>query len=141
MTIVAQGGQLAGNGSEYPEGSGARTWQRGPGKGDLAKGAWHKVTAQYHDKKVMDCVMAKVEIYTSMMCGYCARALRLLDSKKAAYREIDVSMSSALRAEMRARAGGRSSVPQIFIDGEHVGGCAELYELEGAGRLDDLLAA
>ena len=137
MTIVAQGGQLAGrtgqNNRKVPaQGLAKGTWQKGHGKG---------VTAEHHDKKVMDCTMAKVEIYTSMMCGYCARALRLLDSKKAAYREIDVSMSSALRAEMRARAGGRSSVPQIFIDGEHVGGCAELYELEGAGRLDDLLAA
>ena len=50
-------------------------------------------------------------------------------------------MSSKLRAEMRDRAGGRTSVPQIFIDGTHVGGCRELYELEGSGRLDDLLAA
>jgi len=85
--------------------------------------------------------MPKVEIYTGMMCGYCMRALRLLESKKIAYEEIDVSLNSKLRAEMRQRAGGRSSVPQIFIGGDHVGGCDELYALEASGRLDDMLAA
>ena len=69
------------------------------------------------------------------------RALRLLESKKIAYKEIDVSLNSKLRAEMRQRAGGRSSVPQIFIDGDHVGGCDDLYALEASGRLDDMLAA
>ena len=85
--------------------------------------------------------MAKVEIYTSMMCGYCARAIRLLESKKIAYEEIDVSLSADLRAAMRSRTGGRSSVPQIFIDDDHIGGCNELYALESAGHLDRLLAA
>ena len=85
--------------------------------------------------------MPKVEIYTGMMCGYCMRALRLLESKKIAYKEIDVSLNSKLRAEMRQRAGGRSSVPQIFIDGDHVGGCDDLYALDASGRLDDMLAA
>ncbi|MEX0503242.1 glutaredoxin 3 [Alphaproteobacteria bacterium LSUCC0719] len=84
--------------------------------------------------------MPRVEIYTGMMCGYCARALRLLDSKEVVYRQIDVSINSKLRAEMRERAGGRTSVPQIFIDDTHVGGCQELYELEQAGKLDNLLA-
>jgi len=87
-----------------------------------------------------DTKMPKVEIYTGMMSGYCARALRLLDSKDVVYKQIDVSMNSKLRAEMRDRAGGRTSVPQIFIDDTHVGGCQELYELDGAGKLDDLLA-
>ena len=87
-----------------------------------------------------DTKMPKVEIYTGMMCGYCARALRLLDSKDVVYKQIDVSMNSKLRAEMRERAGGRTSVPQIFIDDTHVGGCQELYELEQAGKLDNLLA-
>ena len=88
-----------------------------------------------------DVEMPKVEIYTGMMCGYCSRALRLLDSKDVVYKQIDVSMSSNLRAEMRARASGRTSVPQIFIDGTHVGGCQELYALDGAGKLDAMLAA
>ena len=85
--------------------------------------------------------MPKVEIYTGMMCGYCMRALRLLESKKIAYQEIDVSLNSKLRAEMRERAGGRGTVPQVFIDGAHVGGCDDLYALEASGRLDDMLAA
>ena len=85
--------------------------------------------------------MPKVEIYTGMMCGYCMRALRLLESKKIAYQEIDVSLNSKLRAEMRERAGGRRTVPQVFIDGVHVGGCDDLYALELSGRLDDMLAA
>ena len=90
---------------------------------------------------VTNAEMPKVEIYTGMMCGYCTRALRLLDSKDVVYKQIDVSMSAKLRAEMCGRAGGRTSVPQIFIDGMHVGGCQELYALEGAGKLDALLAA
>ena len=69
------------------------------------------------------------------------RALRLLESKKIAYQEIDVSLNSKLRAEMRERAGGRRTVPQVFIDGVHVGGCDDLYALEASGRLDDMLAA
>jgi len=85
--------------------------------------------------------MAKVEIYTGMMCGYCTRAKRLLDSKNVDYDEIDVSLSSELRARMRSRAGGRTSVPQIFIDGDHVGGCSDLYALDNAGHLDRLLSA
>lgn len=85
--------------------------------------------------------MAKVEIYTAMMCGYCNRAIRLLESKNITYEEIDVSLSADLRAAMRSRAGGKTSVPQIFIDDEHIGGCNELYALENAGHLDKLLAA
>ena len=85
--------------------------------------------------------MAKVEIYTGIMCGFCSRALRLLDSKNVQYEQIDVSLSSELRAQMRSRAGGKTSVPQIFIDGDHIGGCRELYALETAGHLDGLLAA
>ena len=85
--------------------------------------------------------MPKVEIYTGIMCGHCMRALRLLESKQIAFEEIDVSLSTKLRAEMRERAGGRRTVPQIFIDGAHIGGCNELFALEAAGRLDDMLAA
>jgi len=85
--------------------------------------------------------MAKVEIYTAMMCGYCNRAIRLLESKNISYEEIDVSLSADLRARMRSRANGKTSVPQIFIDDDHIGGCSELYALENAGHLDKLLAA
>ena len=67
-------------------------------------------------------IMAKVEIYTSIMCPYCSRAVGLLQSKNISFEKIDVSMSGALRQTMRSRAGGRTSVPQIFIDDEHIGG-------------------
>jgi glutaredoxin 3 len=84
--------------------------------------------------------MARVEIYTKAFCGYCVRAKRLLDSKGADYEEFDITMGGPKRAEMLQRANGRTSVPQIFIDGRHVGGSDDLYALEGEGRLEPLLA-
>ena len=83
--------------------------------------------------------MARIEIYTTPFCGYCARAKGLLDDKGAAYDEMDVMMDDKKRTEMRERAK-RSSVPQIFINGQHIGGSDELAELERAGKLDALLA-
>jgi len=83
--------------------------------------------------------MPKIEIYTSFLCGYCARAKALLQQKQADFEEIDVLMDGAKRAEMTARANGRTSVPQIFVDGQHIGGSDELYALEREGRLDALL--
>jgi len=85
--------------------------------------------------------MAEVTIYTTMTCPYCMRAKALLGKKGVKFNEIDVSMDSAKRDEMTARAGGRYTVPQIFIGGTHVGGCDDLYALEGQGKLDPLLAA
>jgi glutaredoxin 3 len=84
--------------------------------------------------------MKAVEIYTTPLCGYCHAAKRLLASKGVAYAETDVSADPILRAAMVARAGGRRTVPQIFVGGTHVGGCDDLYALEDAGRLDALLA-
>ena len=83
--------------------------------------------------------MAKVEIYTTPFCGYCARAKGLLDSKGAAYEEMDVMMDEKKRSEMRERSK-RSTVPQIFINGQYIGGSDELSELEQTGKLDSLLA-
>jgi glutaredoxin 3 len=83
--------------------------------------------------------MVKIEIYTTPFCGYCARAKGLLDSKGAAYEEMDVMMDEKKRGEMRERSK-RSTVPQIFINGQHVGGSDELAALEQAGKLDPLLA-
>jgi glutaredoxin 3 len=80
--------------------------------------------------------MARVEIYSTMFCGYCARAKGLLDRKGVAYVNIDVIEDSARRDEMIARSGGRQTVPQIFIDSEHIGGSDELLALERAGKLD-----
>lgn len=84
--------------------------------------------------------MKPVEIYTTPTCGYCAAAKRLLKTKGVAYAETDVSMDPALRAVMMERAGGRRTVPQIFIGGSHVGGCDDLYGLDEAGKLDAMLA-
>lgn len=83
--------------------------------------------------------MAKVEVYSSMLCGFCYRAKKLLEQKGVAFTEIDVMVNPARRAEMVERSGGRTSVPQIFIDGRHIGGCDELYALEARDRLDGLL--
>ncbi|MFC3050621.1 glutaredoxin 3 [Kordiimonas pumila] len=84
--------------------------------------------------------MADVVIYSSSLCPYCHRAKALLSQKGAAYREISVDMNPAARAEMRQKAGGANTVPQIWIAGDHVGGCDDLYALERAGGLDKLLA-
>jgi glutaredoxin 3 len=84
--------------------------------------------------------MPQIDIYTQDWCGYCARAKRLLDAKGAVYREIDAPRGSAARAEARDRSGGSTTVPQIFIDGRHIGGCDELEALDRAGKLDTLLA-
>ncbi len=85
--------------------------------------------------------MATVEIYTKATCGFCTRAKRMLDMKKVAYREIAVDRGGPPKEEMVQRAGGRSTVPQIFIDGRHVGGCDDLMALEYDGKLDALIAA
>ncbi len=82
--------------------------------------------------------MARVEIYATMFCGFCYRAKRLLEAKGIAYDEIDVTMNPVRRREMMERAGGQRSVPQIFIDGRHIGGSEELLALEAAGGLDPL---
>ena len=85
--------------------------------------------------------MTKVEIYTKMTCPYCYRAKALLQQKGVQLDEIAVDFGGAKRQEMISRANGRMTVPQIFINGKHVGGCDDLFELEGAGKLDELLAA
>jgi glutaredoxin 3 len=83
--------------------------------------------------------MAKVEIYSTMWCGYCARARALLQKKGVAFDDIDIETDTARRDEMIKRAGGRMTVPQIFIDGAHIGGSDELAALERAGKLNPLL--
>ena len=85
--------------------------------------------------------MASVDIYTKATCPYCIRAKRLLDMKKVDYREISVDFDAVARAEMIQRANGRTTVPQIFIDDRHIGGCDDLFELEMDGKLAALLAA
>ena len=80
--------------------------------------------------------MAEVELYTTPFCPYCVRARALLERKGVAYTDIDIIEEPARRAEMVRRAGGRTSVPQIFIRGEHIGGSDELLALDRNGELD-----
>ena len=84
--------------------------------------------------------MAAIEIYTQPYCPYCSRAKALLDSKGVTYKEIDAPQGSAARTESRSRTG-RTSVPQIFIDGKHIGGCDDMVALDRQGGLDPLLTA
>lgn len=83
--------------------------------------------------------MPQIEIYTSPLCGFCHAAKRLLKQKGAAFSEINVLAQPKRKSEMMTRAGGRHTVPQIFIGDVHVGGCDELYALDRAGKLDALL--
>jgi glutaredoxin 3 len=85
--------------------------------------------------------MAEVELYTTAWCPYCTRARNLLREKGAAFVDIDIEKQPSRRAEMIRRAGGRTSVPQIFINGEHIGGSDELVALDRRGRLDAILGA
>jgi glutaredoxin 3 len=85
--------------------------------------------------------MKTVEIYTQFLCPYCSRALALLRDKGAPIDERDVTMDAEGRKAMVERAGGRTSVPQIFIGDLHIGGCDDLYALDAAGKLDMLLTA
>ena len=85
--------------------------------------------------------MANVEIYTKAWCPYCTRALRLLADKGVAPQEHDITMGGPKRQEMIGRSGGRTTVPQVFIDGRHIGGSDDLAALDGAGKLDPLLGA
>lgn len=84
--------------------------------------------------------MKQVEIYTTPFCPYCHAAKGLLRKKGVDFTEIDVSADPRLRMAMTERAGGRRTVPQVFIGQQHVGGCDDLYALDAAGRLDPMLA-
>jgi glutaredoxin 3 len=84
-------------------------------------------------------VRAEVEICSGFLCGYCFAAKRLLRRKGVAFEDRNVSLRPGLRMKMMNRAGGRHSVPQIFINGRHIGGCDELLALNAAGTLDTLL--
>ena len=84
--------------------------------------------------------MANVVMYSSGMCPYCYRAKALLQQKGASFREISVDMNPQARREMREKAGGVNTVPQIWVGETHVGGCDELYALDARGGLDPLLA-
>lgn len=85
--------------------------------------------------------MAEIEIFTQAYCPYCARAVALLRAKGVAFKEIDAPHGTAVRREALARSGGRTTMPQIFINGAAIGGCDDLVALDKAGKLDPLLAS
>ncbi len=85
--------------------------------------------------------MSKVEIYTKPLCPYCSRALRLLHQKGIEVEEIPAWMQAEQRQRMIQRTGGKTTYPQIFINGQHIGGCDDMMALEQAGKLDALLQA
>jgi glutaredoxin 3 len=85
--------------------------------------------------------MAKIEIYTTQMCPFCTAAKNLLREKNAAFSEINVGADRALRDAMKTRANGKHTVPQIFINDRHIGGCDDLYALDAQNKLDALLSS
>lgn len=85
--------------------------------------------------------MADITIYTKDYCPYCVKAKKLLEIKKQQFKEIDITHDPDTAAKMVEKAGGRRTVPQIFINGQHVGGCDDLYALNDKGELDKLLAS
>ena len=85
--------------------------------------------------------MPLVEIYTKTFCAYCWRAKHLLDNKQVEYEEISIDYGGEVRQQMIQRSDGRTTVPQIFIAGRHIGGCDDLVALERAGKLDELIGA
>ncbi|GAA4494105.1 glutaredoxin 3 [Gluconacetobacter tumulicola] len=85
--------------------------------------------------------MSSIEVYTQPGCPYCVRAVRLLQQKGAHFTEIRALHGTPERLEARERSGGRTTVPQIFINGQHIGGCDDLMALEQRGELDPLLRA
>lgn len=85
--------------------------------------------------------MPEIDIYTQPWCPFCERAVHILTTKGVTFREINAPHGSAERQEATRRSGGRTTMPQIFIAGQHVGGCDDLVALDRAGRLDPMLQA
>ena len=94
----------------------------------------------YLTKSTTEAKMSKIEIYTTIACPYCMRAVQLLSSKAVFFEEIDVTLNSIKRQTMCRRANGQTSVPQIFVNNNHIGGCDDLFRLDQAGHLDKLLS-
>ncbi|MBA4074455.1 MAG: glutaredoxin 3 [Cyanobacteria bacterium PR.023] len=85
--------------------------------------------------------MPQVTVYSGPFCPFCTKAKALLDKKNVDYIEYNVKQDDEKLKEMLERSGGRKTIPQIFIDDRHIGGCDDLYALDGAGKLDELLNA
>ncbi len=84
--------------------------------------------------------MKTIEIYTTMFCPFCSRAKSLLNSKGVKYKEIDVTSDLKGRKEMTKRSGGATSVPQVFVNGNHIGDCDYIHKLDASGELDHILS-
>jgi glutaredoxin 3 len=84
-------------------------------------------------------ILAAVTVYSGPNCPYCTKAKALLERKNVVFEEFDVKADQAKLEEMLELSGGRKTIPQIFIDGNHIGGCDDLYALNDAGKLDALL--
>ena len=84
--------------------------------------------------------MSNVLVYSGPNCPYCVRAKQLLTKKGAAFTDYDVKADQAKFDEMLGKSGGRKTIPQIFINGQHIGGCDDLFALDAAGKLDAMLA-
>jgi glutaredoxin 3 len=85
--------------------------------------------------------MAQIIVYSGPSCPYCIRAKALLQKKGASFTDIDVRADPDKLAEMKQKSGGKQTIPQIFINGQHIGGCDDLYALDASGKLDGLLAS
>jgi glutaredoxin 3 len=83
--------------------------------------------------------MAKIEIFTQTFCPYCARAKKLLSAKGVQFEEIDLFVEPARKKEMVERSGGAKTVPQVFVDGKHIGDCEGIHALDARGELDKAL--
>jgi glutaredoxin 3 len=113
----------------------ARRFRRSDSQNPFEEARWALPRGSYRITE-----MTRVTIYTTALCPYCHAAKRLLSEKGVSYDEIDVTFKPSERAAMTARAGGRRTVPQIFVGETHVGGCDDLYAIEQDGELDMLLA-
>jgi len=98
-----------------------------------------EIIQQSDPNKLSGDQMAKIEIYTKSYCPYCVKAKALLKKKGVEFEEIDIESDTALALQVMERSGGRKTVPQIFIDGSHIGGCDDLYALEDSDKLDEML--
>lgn len=96
-------------------------------------------TSTCKDSKNKESIVSAIVIYTKPYCPYCTRAKALLTSKQVSFAEIDLGLQPQKYEEMTHRAGGKTTVPQIFIGEKHIGGCSELFALENAHELDSLL--
>jgi glutaredoxin 3 len=119
----------------------AGAWRQGHRGNPAATGRYCRTGGMIRHSVTEVIRMPKVEIYTQPWCPFCDRAMHILSTKSVEFQEIDAPHGSAEREEAKRRSGGRTTMPQIFIGGQHIGGCDELMALDRAGKLDPMLRA